>query len=290
MWRKFALPLLIASACVAAAPLAAQTRAPAAMAVTVAKAKRACFADTIQVSGVLVSKDEVLVRPDSEGMRITQVLVEAGDTVVAGQILARLTVPEGQQTQPGAATTVQAPIAGVVNARAAVVGAMASARAEPLFRITTRGEVELMAEISARRLARLTVGQAVRVDIVGVGELGGRVRLIGSEINPMTQMAQLRIFIGSDARLRLGAFGRATVNVGQSCGAAIPLSAVLYGTDGAVVQVVRDDRVETRRVRVGLLAGGTVEIREGLAEGDMVVARAGAFLREGDRVKPVAAD
>ena len=83
---------------------------------------------------------------------------------------------------------------------------------------------------------------------------------------------------------------RRTVNVGQSCGAAIPLSAVLYGTDGAVVQVVRDDRVETRRVRVGLLAGGTVEIREGLTEGDMVVARAGAFLREGDRVKPVVAD
>jgi hypothetical protein len=55
-----------------------------------------------------------------------------------------------------------------------------------------------------------------------------------------------------------------------------------------VVQVVRRERVETRRVEVGLLSGGLVEVRQGLAEGDVVVARAGALLREGDPVRPVA--
>jgi hypothetical protein len=62
---------------------------------------------------------------------------------------------------------------------------------------------------------------------------------------------------------------------------------VLYGPSGSVVQVVRDGRVETRRVNVGLIASGQVEIREGLANGDSVVARAGAFVRDGDRVRPV---
>ena len=47
--------------------------------------------------------------------------------------------------------------------------------------------------------------------------------------------------------------------------------------------------LETKRVEVGLLSGGQVEIREGLAEGDIVVARAGALLREGDPVRPVTA-
>ena len=55
----------------------------------------------------------------------------------------------------------------------------------------------------------------------------------------------------------------------------------------AVVQVVKRDRVETRRVETGLMAAGQVEIREGIAEGDIVVARAGALLREGDPVRPV---
>jgi HlyD family secretion protein len=38
-----------------------------------------------------------------------------------------------------------------------------------------------------------------------------------------------------------------------------------------------------------LMAAGQVEIREGLTEGDVVVARAGALLREGDPVRPVTA-
>jgi HlyD family secretion protein len=66
----------------------------------------------------------------------------------------------------------------------------------------------------------------------------------------------------------------------------VPLTAVLYGTAGTVVQVVRRQRIETKRVEVGLMSGGQVEIREGLVEGDVVVARAGALLREGDPVRP----
>ncbi len=66
----------------------------------------------------------------------------------------------------------------------------------------------------------------------------------------------------------------------------MPLTAVLYGSAGTVVQVVRRQRVETRRVEVGLMSGGQVEIRDGIAEGDIVVARAGALLREGDPVRP----
>jgi HlyD family secretion protein len=80
--------------------------------------------------------------------------------------------------------------------------------------------------------------------------------------------------------------GRALIKTGQSCGVSVPLTAVLYGTAGTVVQVVRRQRIETKRVEVGLMSGGQVEIRDGLVEGDMVVARAGALLREGDPVRP----
>ena len=64
---------------------------------------------------------------------------------------------------------------------------------------------------------------------------------------------------------------------------------MLYGSAGTVVQVIRRDRVETRRVEIGLMSGGHIEIRDGLNEGDIVVARAGALLREGDPVRPVMA-
>jgi hypothetical protein len=79
------------------------------------------------------------------------------------------------------------------------------------------------------------------------------------------------------------------IKTGQSCGVSVPLTAVLYGSAGTVVQVVRRARIETKRVEIGLMAGGQVEIRDGLTEGDIVVARAGAILREGDPVRPVTA-
>ncbi len=256
------------------------------MVVTVVRTKNACFADTIQVTGVLAPRSEILVRPDRDGLQISQVLVEVGDSVVSGQVLARLTPPEGQS---GSSASVTAPAGGVISARNAVVGTMASTRADPLFRIATNEEMELLAEAPIKTLARLAPNQSAKIDIIGVGELNGKVRHLSTAINPTTQLGQVRIFIGRDQRLRIGAFGRAMVSIGRRCGASIPFSAVLYGPGGAVVQTVRDGRVETRRVEVGLLAAGQAEIRQGLSEGDMVVARAGAFVRDGDRVRPVTA-
>ena len=253
-----------------------------------ARTRNVCFSDTLQVTGVLGPRNEVLVRPDREGLQISQVQVEPGDTVVAGQILARLAPPDGQGTGPG--IPVRAPAAGTVVSSAAVVGAMASGRGQPLFRIAAQGEMELLAETPVATLAGLAPNQAAAVEIVGVGSLPGRVRLISSTVNQATQLGQVRVFIGSDARLRAGAFGRARIDIAQRCGTAVPLSAVLYGSGGPVVQVVRDGRIESRRVKVGLMASGQAEIRDGLSEGDMVVARAGAFLREGDRVRPVVAN
>jgi len=90
-------------------------------------------------------------------------------------------------------------------------------------------------------------------------------------------------------RLLVNSSARALIKTGQSCGVSVPLTAILYGSAGTVVQVVRRARVETRQVVVGLMSGGQVEISKGIEEGDIVVARAGALLREGDPVRPLTA-
>lgn len=270
------------------APMAPLGAAEVGMAVTVMKPKRICFTDTFQVNGVLVPREEILVRPDREGQRITQILVDDGEEVGKGQTLARLGTPDIVQGPAQTPTAVVAPAAGtVVVPRSTAIGIMASERGEPLFRIIVRGEMELLADIPGPRVSVLRVSQSAKVDIVGVGELAGRVRVIAPETDFVTQMSQARIFIGSEKRLRSGTFARATIDAGRSCGLSVPMSAVLYGSDGAVVQVVRGDRVETHRVTVGLSSADNAEIREGLSENDLVVAKAGAFLREGDLVRPI---
>jgi len=268
---------------------------PAGAVVTVAKAKKVCFADAITVTGILLPRSEILVRPDQEGLQISQVLVDVGDRVKSGQPLAQLARPAAQSgtagTGAGTGTiALQSPVDGVVVRRAAIVGTLASARAEPMFVIVAQGDLEVSAEVPAKKITRVSPGQVATVKIIGVGELPGWVRSVSPSVDPATQLGEVRVFVGANPALRLGTFGRANITLEQSCGTAIPLSAVLYGTEGAVVQVVRDGRVETRTVDVGLTSEGQTQINKGLAEGDMVVVRAGAFLRDGDRVRPVLAE
>jgi multidrug efflux pump subunit AcrA (membrane-fusion protein) len=66
----------------------------------------------------------------------------------------------------------------------------------------------------------------------------------------------------------------------------IPILAV----DHQTVQVVRDNLVEVRRVQTGLTSDTSVEIRDGVKEGEIVVANAGTSLHDGDQVKTMFAD
>lgn len=253
-------------------------------AVSVTVAKRRCFTDTVDITGHLVPKQEILLRPEHEGYRISNVLVEVGDTVIAGQVLARLKPPAGQ---PGDSVAVRSTTAGLVGKVSAVVGTLTSLRAPPLFQIVVKGEIDLAADVPTGVISRLSPGQRAVIKVIGVGLVQGRVRFVSPTVDARTQFGSARIYIGDDKRLRIGTFGRASIMIGQSCGVAVPLSAVLYDTIGPIVEVVKNDRVVTRKVVIGLLSEGMVEIREGLSEGDQVVARAGAFLRDGDLVRPV---
>jgi multidrug efflux pump subunit AcrA (membrane-fusion protein) len=257
--------------------------APKGAAVTVLKAEKFCFAAIVEVSGTLIAKEEIAIRPDRPGLKVAEVLVDAGETVTAGQALARLALPEGG-TVPVPAT-----VAGLVSASSAVVGTIASGKGEALFSIIARSEFELVGQVPTRDLPKLVANQPARIKIIGVGELDGKVRRVASTIEPNSQLGQVFVTIAPGRRLMANSYARALIKTGESCGISVPLTAILYGSAGTVVQVVRRQRVETRRIEVGLMSGGRVEIREGLTEGDIVVARAGALLREGDPVRPVTA-
>ena len=60
-------------------------------AVSVARVEPASFVETALVTGSLVARDEVLVAPEIEGLRVLSLLVEEGTRVKKGDILAELT-------------------------------------------------------------------------------------------------------------------------------------------------------------------------------------------------------
>jgi len=350
-----------------------------AAAVTVARVAPADFTATVQATGSLVAREEILVGPEVEGLRVTEVLADEGMRVKKGDVLARLVadtldaqvaqndagqarataaiaqaksaivqaearlvearnaferakplkaaghmaesaydireqaartaeaqlaasrdglkVAEAEKAQIEAQrreldwrrgrTEVVAPADGIVSRRMARVGGYAAGAAEPMFRIVANGEVELDAEVTETRMAAVKVGQPARVEVAGVGEVVGTVRLVSPEVDKATRLGRVRIYLGDNPDLRVGAFARGTVETGASRGLAVPASAILYGPEGPSVQVVRDHRVETRRIKTGLTVGALAEVREGLREGELVVSRSGTFLRDGDAVRPL---
>src|SRR5262245_55367511 len=58
--------------------------------VIVAKASKACFSASVQVTGFLVPRREALVTLDMDGYRITEIMAKEGDEISAGQNLVRL--------------------------------------------------------------------------------------------------------------------------------------------------------------------------------------------------------
>jgi HlyD family secretion protein len=282
--RNWLAPAIAALLCLASHPslAAEEADAPKGAAVTVLKATKSCFNAIVEVSGIVIAREETAVRPERQGLKVAEILTEPGDTVTAGQALARLTLPEGGATQ------IQAPVAGLISSSSAVVGAVASGKGEALFSIIARGEYDMVGLVPTQDIAKLAVNQPARIKVVGAGDVDGKVRRVAPTIEPNSQLGQVFISVISSRRLLVNSSGRALITTGRSCNnVSVPLTAVLYGPAGTVVQVVRRARVETKRVEVGLMSAGQVEIRDGLAEGDIVVARAGALLREGDPVRPV---
>lgn len=358
-------------------PQTASTRKPPA--VSVVRPKPHNFVETLRVNGSLVAREEVLIAPQIEGQRIAELLVEAGDTVAKGQLLARLatenldalvaqndaallraeagiaragssiTQAEAQLKEADAAlqrarplsrsgylsdstfdqrqsvataaraalaiakhnlkvaeseraeaqakrrellwrrsrTAVHAPVAGLILARSAKVGAIATATGAPMFRIAKAGEIELEGEVTSDQIHRLAIGQSARIALPGRGTFKATVRLIDPRVDPETRLGHVRLFIGAPTGLRVGTFTSGEIEVASSAGLAIPSSAVMRDGDGAYVRIVEQGKVRTRRITIGLASGGFVEVRRGLETGDRVIAKAGTFLGDGEPVTPV---
>ena len=185
---------------------------------------------------------------------------------------------------------VKSPADGLVSRRNARVGGMAVAAGEPMFRIVARGEIELDAQVPEQRMAKLAIGQTARVEVSGAGTFQGKVRLVSPEVDKATRLGSVRILLGDSPELRIGAFGRGIIETAEAKALAVPQSAILYGDDGASVQVVVNGAVRQRAITTGLTSGGLVEVKSGVAAGDIVVAKAGTFLRDGDAVRPILPD
>jgi len=231
-------------------------------------------AQAVGASGAL-SAEETQKRKSSAVTAATHVKVAAAQLEEAKARLAR--------------ADVRAPANGIILTRSVEVGQTAVAGGEALFRLSKDGETELRGQVAEQDLPLLQVGQLVDVKLTGTTKIyQGRIRLLGAVIDPATRLGTAKVALTPDPNLRPGAFARAEVTVSNAERAVLPQTAVLNDDKGSYVLIVNPQgKVERRAVRVTGMVPSGVTIAEGINPKDQIVTSAGAFLQEGETVKPV---
>ena len=311
------------------------------------------------VSGSLVPRDEILVAPEVEGLRVLELMVDEGDRVKKGDVLATL-VPESLDAQvaqndaalaraeaaisqrqepdrrsrsassprPSRASSAPSPLKTVRlpvrehlrpargrgqdrRRRSSSPRATASSSPRPRRRRSRRSGASCMwrrsnTEVTApadglvsRRTARIG-GMALRRSasrcsassraarssstprcsrpswsrsrptrrrastVAGVGDVDGTVRLVSPEVDKATRLGRVRIFLGDDPRLRIGAFARGTHRDGAEHAASPCRRRPSCSTPTAPsCRSSRDGKVERSDVKIGLTPAASSRCAKG---------------------------
>lgn len=187
-----------------------------------------------------------------------------------------------------ARTDVKSPVTGTISVRNAQVGAIASGAGQPLFTVIRDGQIELVADVPEVQILRLKPGQKAAITVAGSAQpLTGYVRLVSPVVDPVSRLGAVHIALDDDASARAGMYGSAAITVSEAAGIALPLSAITTEQGMTTVRKVSDGTVQMVEIKTGIQDGAFIQVTEGLTEGDKVVAKAGVFVRDGDRINPV---
>jgi HlyD family secretion protein len=185
-------------------------------------------------------------------------------------------------------TEVKAPVSGVISARDAKVGAIASGAGTPLFTMTRDGAIELVADVAESDIRRIKEGQTALLTLAGMREaMPGKVRLVSPVVNATTRLGSVHIVTDEQSGAKSGMYASARIIIEETTAPSLPQSAVTTERSGSIARTVVDNVVKQVEIETGIQDGGYVQILSGLKAGDVVVSKAGAFVRDGDRISPI---
>ncbi len=181
-----------------------------------------------------------------------------------------------------------APVSGIVASKSVKVGAIANSQGGPLYTLIRDGKLELQAEFFEDDIVRIMPGHKTSIATSGQREpFAGTVRLIDPTIDPATHLGIVRIDVDNPEKIRSGMFAEVVVTIAEKSALVVPLSTLTTNDRGTSVLKVSGGRIRMTSVETGIETDGKVEIVSGLSEGDLIVTKAGAFVRDGDAVNPV---
>ena len=186
-------------------------------------------------------------------------------------------------------TILRSPITGFVTARNFDQGDMFSMSA-PLFTVQQVVPVKLLVGISESEYTKVKRGQTVTIkaDALPGRSFTGKVERLYPTIDAATHTFKAEVHVANTDRvLRPGMYARVTVNYGSNHNIVVPDMCIVKqeGTGQKFVYLLKSNNtVSYVPVTLGRHFGTEYEVTEGISEGDMVVYKGQAALKDGVEV------
>lgn len=197
-------------------------------------------------------------------------------------------------------TRLVAPFGGYVSHRPLEVGAAVSSQAAAtsnasvaILTLQDIDPVKVQIEIPEREVARVRPGNGMRLtaDAYPDRRFAGTVARVMHALDPRTRTMGIEVDIPNPERLlKPGMYARVQLVLETRPGALlVPLEALVGGETRPTLLVVRDGKVATLAVELGVAEGSRVQVVKGLAPDDQVILQGKELVREGQPVKAVPA-
>lgn len=198
-------------------------------------------------------------------------------------------------------TRVVAPFAGVVTKRFADKGSMIQAgtasqtQAMPVVRISENSLLRLILPVPESAVPTVRIGQQVDVRVPTLNRsFPGRVARFAGKVSMATRTMDTEVDVPNpNLVLMPGMYAEVNLTLNRrNAVLAVPVMAVDRDSEnaGRVLVVTPNNRVESRKLTLGLETAQSVEVRSGLNDGDMVVLSGRAGLQSGEEVRPKVTD
>lgn len=186
--------------------------------------------------------------------------------------------------------SIRSPIAGTVTKRAVNDGETVDP-ATPAFEVIDSISLDVVANVPAGYLGRIKLGDlaVVRVEPLPDKEFSGGVVQVAPSVDPQTNTVAVRVRLPNPTgELKAGIYGTARIAVDIHPNAlVVPQEALVVEGDKSFVFVPQGEKVEKRKVTVGIREDGHAEILKGLKDNERVVTTGAFGLGDGTKIKIV---
>ncbi|MFZ6773967.1 efflux RND transporter periplasmic adaptor subunit [Undibacterium sp. SXout7W] len=190
-------------------------------------------------------------------------------------------------------TVVRAPFDGVVSERKVSAGDTASLGKE-LVKVIDPASMRFAGRVSTDKIAMVTIGQAVSFRINGYAgqEFRGKVTRVDPAANDVTRQVEVLVALSDTAQPRVsGLYAEGNIEASTVNALMLPEAAVMKAGDKSYAWRIKGKTLN----RVDLVVGkrdqrtGNLEIRQGLAAGDIVMRNPSSGYKDGQSIEMAAA-